>query len=757
MSLETNRFEFGEFLLDAKEKVLLRDGKPLAITPKAFQLLQILVENHGHLVEREELLNSVWADSFVEEGNLTFTIRMLRKILGDSKQNPQFIETVPKRGYRFVAQVRPIEVNAEKNEKFKLIEKPPFSPRINKPQNSEIRSSGVVVALADWRHETAETEPETESLPTVPKLELVQPIPPVKTNRRYVLAGLMAAVGLAALGFSLFYFLVVKKSTSFRVANLTRLTSNGKTKVAAVAPDGRFAAYVLDEEGVQCLWLKNVAAGSDVQILPPAEMVELSNLTFSPDGNFVYYSAQGTLYQLPILGGLPKMILPNFGINRFPNPISFAPDGKQFAFMRRSTEGEETASLVIVNADGTDERILATSKPPDIFWGSAVWSPDGQVIAVTAFGKIYVVRVADGVVSTISPPGWANVLRAVWHPSGKSLLVVASEGRSSISNQIWSLSYPGGEAQNISNDLNNYQSISLTKDGSELVAVRVEQLAYIWAMSGAETSQAGQLTKGIDRYDGLFGLSCLSDGRIIYETVPRNGNGEVWITDAEGRNSKQIASEAGSSVASPDGKFLVFQSKDAEGTGLFRLNLSNGEKKRLTKGTDTWAAFSPDGNRIIFTRWGEQVALWKISIDGGEAEKLTNVSGYALAPTVSSDGKLIAFYWQKLNRQEPPEIAVLSIDGGEVINKFKLPFQYSQSIGKNALQWTPDGQAIRHLVLRDGVSNIWQQPIDGTPPVQITNFTDQRIFNFSYSPDGKQLALSRGTFNRDVILIKSGE
>jgi DNA-binding winged helix-turn-helix (wHTH) protein len=103
MSLETNGFEFGEFLLDTKEKVLWRAGKPVAITPKTFQLLLALVENHGRLVEKDELMRTVWADSYVESGNLTFTINLVRKALGDEKQNPRFIETVPRRGYRFIA------------------------------------------------------------------------------------------------------------------------------------------------------------------------------------------------------------------------------------------------------------------------------------------------------------------------------------------------------------------------------------------------------------------------------------------------------------------------------------------------------------------------------------------------------------------------------------------------------------------------------------------------------------------------------
>jgi DNA-binding winged helix-turn-helix (wHTH) protein/TolB-like protein/Tfp pilus assembly protein PilF len=106
MLLETRKFQFDDFLLDAKENVLLRGGKPVSITPKAFQLLLVLIENHGRLVEKDKLLSAVWADSFVEEGNLTFTIGLLRKVLDDNAQKPRFIETVPKRGYRFIGKLK---------------------------------------------------------------------------------------------------------------------------------------------------------------------------------------------------------------------------------------------------------------------------------------------------------------------------------------------------------------------------------------------------------------------------------------------------------------------------------------------------------------------------------------------------------------------------------------------------------------------------------------------------------------------------
>src|SRR5215510_923633 len=109
MSLQTKHiYEFGPFRLDEAEHLLLRDGQTVPLTPKAFDLLLALVEGHGHLLEKEELLKKVWPDTFVEEANLASNISQLRKALGDGENGHRYIETAPKRGYRFVASVREI-------------------------------------------------------------------------------------------------------------------------------------------------------------------------------------------------------------------------------------------------------------------------------------------------------------------------------------------------------------------------------------------------------------------------------------------------------------------------------------------------------------------------------------------------------------------------------------------------------------------------------------------------------------------------
>src|SRR6266700_5101709 len=107
-------YEFGPFHLDSAQRLLFRDGQPLALEPKVLETLLALVENPSQLIEKEALIKRVWPDTFVEEGNLTRNIHHLRKVLGKDSGGREYIETVPKRGYRFVAEVHRSERSSEK-------------------------------------------------------------------------------------------------------------------------------------------------------------------------------------------------------------------------------------------------------------------------------------------------------------------------------------------------------------------------------------------------------------------------------------------------------------------------------------------------------------------------------------------------------------------------------------------------------------------------------------------------------------------
>ena len=214
MSLQSNDiYEFGDFRLDVAEKLLLRDGKSISITPKVFETLQVFVENAGQLIEKNELMERIWHERFVEESNLSFNIKMLRKALGDNAGSPRFVETVPKRGYRFIAEVRRIEEDGENRRRggterklgFSADSSAPFLPVPVSPRPRVSSSqTGAVVALAEWRQES-DTRGTEELDEHIAKLELVPTKPVIRRTPKY-LALVAAGLVLGSIGLG-YYFL----------------------------------------------------------------------------------------------------------------------------------------------------------------------------------------------------------------------------------------------------------------------------------------------------------------------------------------------------------------------------------------------------------------------------------------------------------------------------------------------------------------------------------------------------------------------
>lgn len=207
MSLQLDHiYEFEDFRLDSSEKTLRRSGEIVSITPKVFETLHLFVENAGHLIEKDELMEKLWQERFVEESNLTFNIKMLRKALGDDAQKPRFLETVPKRGYRFIADVRRIEAAARgrtgengKND-LSIVSSSPLLPTTSSfPAASH---QGAVVALADWRHGLDTVQPEASTGPSV-ELALAPARPIIRTQLKYLA---FVAVGFVLVSIGLGYY-----------------------------------------------------------------------------------------------------------------------------------------------------------------------------------------------------------------------------------------------------------------------------------------------------------------------------------------------------------------------------------------------------------------------------------------------------------------------------------------------------------------------------------------------------------------------
>jgi serine/threonine protein kinase/Tol biopolymer transport system component len=604
------------------------------------------------------------------------------------------------------------------------------SARSNEPAWSEKASGTATVPTASERH----------ALSTV---RYLRGITSHKTAAALIFSALLVAVGaLVYVGYRLAN--QQRPAISFQSARFTRLTSTGTATGAAISPDGKWLVHVIDEGGQQSLWLRQVAiANSNTQIVSPAE-VHYRGLAFSPDGNYVYYCVDKTLYQVPVLGGTARKLLT--GVD---STVAFSPDTKQMAFFGFGAKDEDR--LIIANVDGTGERQLAARHGNEFFYrgdfSSLSWSPDGKTLATPVgndaenYMSVATVSVKSGEIKFFTPQRWERVRTVAWLVDSNHVLVTAREqGLDSF--KIWQLSYPSGEAEKITNDLASYPTISPTTDSSVLAAVQTEKVANLWIMPAFDAAHATQITSG--RGDDAD-PSWTPDGNIVYSSGA-GSTYDLYLIDPRLSNPRQLTANSRSNVTpsvSADGRYVAFASNRTGVPHIWRMDIDGGNPKQLTDRTDYGPHCSPDSKWVVYTSIANRLTVWKVALDGGQAMQLTDKDSNS--PVFSPDGEQIACKY----RAEPAsfKLAILALAGGQLIKTFALP--------NGPVRWTSDGQAIVYGIVRNGVTNLWAQPVDGSPLRQLTNFTSNRIFSFDISRDGKQLALSRGTQTSDVVLISN--
>jgi Tol biopolymer transport system component/DNA-binding winged helix-turn-helix (wHTH) protein len=757
---EQHFYEFGPFRLDPVKRRLLRDGEPVLLTPKAFDTLLELVRQSGKSIEKDELMKKVWPDAVVEENNLNQNISTLRKSLGDSRLESQYIATIPGFGYRFVAEVKqsPItdpERTANGRRPSGLFVEPQPSQGESEPikrldllplDQDNPRSLAVTRQRLSSSERVASVSPPSESISASLK------------GHKKVAAVVLALIILGAASVAIWVYQIVWPRTETRTneIEITTLTRSGITGTAAISPDGRHIIYSVREAGRESLWLRQVAASSAQQIAPPAE-VNYQGLTFSRDGNHIHFvrgemnGAVSLLYRMPALGGVPTKLLGD--INSI---MTLSPDGSRMAFVRNS---KDESALIIADMDGNNQRQLATRPVSDNF-KVPDWSPDGKEIACsTGSGEpgdirnsIITGRVEDGAQRPVTAKKWTWTRWVEWLSDGSGLLITARE-RQEAPNQIWYISYPSGLARRLTSDSKGYFSISLTADSRTLLAVQSELLSDIWVMPDREAGQTRKVTFGTGSYDTV----CYApEGRIVYSSQA-SGSGDIWTMNADGSNQKQLTADASANVhqtVSPDGRYIVFASNRAGVFNIWRMNNDGSNPVQLTSGSgEKFPDCSPDGKWIVYNAVASDehlFALWKIPIEGGEPVQLTERN--TDHPAISPDGKRIAYFFRDESPNGKYRIAVVAFAGGQPEKTLDIP----QGLDPLPfVHWFPDGQSVTYTAARDGVSNIWKQPLGGGDAKQVTDFKVEGRIQFGWSRDGKQLVFSRRLWTADLVLLRN--
>ncbi|MFY9844468.1 MAG: protein kinase [Terriglobales bacterium] len=563
------------------------------------------------------------------------------------------------------------------------------------------------------------------------------------------------------------YKLFSKNAPAIDTRNITirPLTEHGQAVgFATISADGRLMAYGR-REGERSLRVKQVSTGSEVTVVPPQTGFFGSGATFTPDGNYLYYAhgdpANGNnmnLYSVPALGGASRQVVSDVG-----SRTAFSPDGKRMVYRRFIQEKAED-ELLVANADGSGESVILRHESGIRGLNTdASWSASGLIaVGALELGKntlssILVLTPEGKVVKSFPLPMLVNSL--AWLPDSSGLLIVGAEKSTGLRPQIWFQPYPAGEPFKISNDLSQYNSLSVTADGKSFVTTQTRQQSTIyvgdspavmndkidWKLTPISTEQATGSS-----------LSWTTAGKLLQV----DNAVHAYVTNSDGSNrvplleNKPLVADV-TACGPADMVVLAIISEDNQ-VQLWRLNVATGELKQLTFGKfERSPSCTPDGKWAVYEAFipsDSMARIFKVPTDGGTPIELAR--GTLSSPAVSPDGSLVVY--GKIDGQgagAKSKFIVQKLEGGAPAQVMEAPSNYS------LLGWPPDGHAITYVHNTTGnTTNVYMQALAGGPPVQLTHFDSEPavVAAYAWSRDGKKFAITRARYNDTDVVMFSG-
>lgn len=755
-----NRFRltFDRFQLNLRSGELHKDGRKIRLQAQPFQLLALLIEHAGDVVTREEVCQALWrTDTFVDfDHGVGVAVNKIREALGDSAESPRFIETLPKRGYRFIADVQIDEPNSDRALVADL-DAGAANRSLPAPQENGSASKRHVSELQ-------------------PSLEIVLG----RGTRRSSLSGLarkhkwgVATVAvLAVASYGVLGFLYRPPRIPFQNVTITQVTDSGNVDDAAISPDGKYLLTSTASGRDETLSLRNIATSSEMQIRVPALTV-FSSLAFSPDSNRFYFVGlagnQWNLYRAPVLGGTPERIAEN--VDYTFGGVTVSSDGKRVAYVRNDVPAAGFWTIFIADVEGTNKRAVASASMGDIpYPGRLCWSPNGKLIAYSGgLGlkrRIYVLDLGTGETRPFTTRTDLSTGQLAWTPRGDGFLVGYRLRSDVIRWQIGFVSYPDGEFHSISRDTNSYSNSDLTisADGKTFAALQRKATAELLLLPGTGGATGAKSTINIPGFSYDLGrpslLSWADENDVLL-----GGRDRLERRSADGSNPSILVSSPNSFINNPQtcdgGRYILFgwmYRTEDESLNIWRANADGSNAVRLTSGkADTHAVCSPDGAWVYYEDDAAR-ALMRVRSTGGRAE-VVPIPQDLFSPTwiglaFSPKGSLLAGFLYVVDpatRTVHQECILVSNYGAPKPTVRTLDVHPGMSYRG---QFTPDGKSLVYPFGENGVGNIWVQPLSGAPGHLITNFNSDQIFEVQLSPEGKRLAVVRGHSEYNVVLFR---
>ena len=581
--------------------------------------------------------------------------------------------------------------------------------------------------------------------------------------RRKAWIGALVALLLIAIGLLLWkrFARLGIAAEGFRNPAIMRLSSTEDVQWARISKEGRYFAYISEKNGRFSLWVRQTAVANAVQIVRP-QPYPIKGLTFTPDGNYLDYTLfeevrTAHIYQIPVLGGPPRLLT-----NNAFSGVTFSPDGRRMAFCRIGPAGTE-AYLIVASADGGEERTVLTHKISFASWSGVFqnlqWSPDGNNIVASAVGNengsektyLWLIDPVHGTEKRVPGPGWRNIFDLDWLPDGSGLVAVA-QPKSGVPAQLWFITYPGGVVRQVSHDLYEYLSASLSGDGHAMVAVQQNTQAGLWVGNTATASNLKQITSG--RMDGMGGIAWAPQNRIVYGANHLD-NWDLFIVDVDGTHERQLTFDKqyhGAPTVCNEGRSVVYEADTGEPRHLWRLDLQGGASTQLTNGLgESLPACAGNGQEVFFLGLleGNATRPLKVAITGGAPVQISS-QHVATGPVPSPDQRHIKF--SAFAKDGTAGIRIVSMQTGAEEWIFKIPATLDPN--GDLSTWGPDSRSLVASDLRNGTPNLWKFPLfREAPPEQLTHFDSGVIFTQRFSPDGKFIAISKGSISSDAVLF----